>query len=77
MRKKSFQSWLGLVFILLGTMSNNATASPNKAPAINCKRLNTGSAAVLRLKGAIDALLDPLRQYAAKPFDASARLSRA
>jgi hypothetical protein len=60
MRKKPFQrsAWLGLVFILLGTMSNSATASPKTAALINCTRPNAGSTAVLRLKGAIDALFE-------------------
>jgi hypothetical protein len=62
MRTKSFQrsAWLGLAFILLGTMSNNATAGPNNAPVINGKAPNTGSTVVLRLKGAIDGLLETM-----------------
>jgi hypothetical protein len=60
MRTKSFprSAWLGLVFILLGTMSNNAAAGPNNAPVFNGKTPNTGSTVVLRLKGAIDGLLE-------------------
>lgn len=60
MRTKSFprSAWLGLVFILLGTMSNNAAAGPNNAPVFNGKAPNTGSTVVLRLKGAIDGLLE-------------------
>jgi hypothetical protein len=61
MRTKSFprSAWLGLVFILLlGTMSNNAAGGPNNAPVFNGKAPNTGSTVVLRLKGAIDGLLE-------------------
>jgi hypothetical protein len=60
MRTKSFprSAWLGLVFILLGTMSNNAAAGPNNAYMFNGKAPNTGSTVALRLKGAIDGLLE-------------------
>jgi hypothetical protein len=62
MRTKSFQrsAWLGLVFILLATMCNNTTAGPNSASMINGKAPNTGSTVVLRMKGAIDGLLETL-----------------
>jgi hypothetical protein len=58
MRTKSFQrsAWLGLVFILAGTMTNNATAGPHNV--INGKSPNIGSTVALRLKGAIDGLLE-------------------
>jgi hypothetical protein len=60
MRTKSFpgSAWLGLVFILLCTMSNNAASGPNNASMFNGKAPNTGPTVVLRLKGAIDGLLE-------------------
>ena len=62
MRTKSFHrsAWLGLVFILLAAMCNNTTADPNSASMINSKAPNTGSTVVLRVKGAIDGLLETL-----------------
>jgi hypothetical protein len=58
MRTKSFQrsAWLGLVFIMAGMMSNNATAGP--PDAISGKAPSIGSTVALRLKGAIDGLLE-------------------
>jgi hypothetical protein len=58
MRTKSFQrsAWLGLAFILAGMISNTATAGPHNV--INGKAPNIGSTVALRLKGAIDGLLE-------------------
>jgi hypothetical protein len=60
MRTKSFprSAWFGLVFILVGTMSNNTAAGPDNTPVFNGKAPNPGSTVVLRLKGAIDGLLE-------------------
>jgi hypothetical protein len=50
---------LGLVLAcaLLGTVVNSANAGPNSTSVI---KPNTGSTFTLRLKGAVDALFDPL-----------------
>jgi hypothetical protein len=60
MPKALFQrsAWLGLVLLLLGAVSTSATAGPNAVRLY--KAPNGGSTAVLRLKGAIDALFEPL-----------------
>ena len=55
MRSKSLQrsAWLGLACVLLIATSNGAAAG-------NAPVTNTGSTVVLRLKGAIDALFEPI-----------------
>ena len=60
MRKTSFQrsAWSALVLVLLVAISHNTLASPSGAPAMNCKRPYTDYTAALRLKGAVDSLLE-------------------
>ncbi len=61
MRSKPLQrsTWLALLapLVLMGAMSGSATAGPNNASVL---KPSTGSTVALRLKGAIDALFEPL-----------------
>ena len=61
MRSKPLQrsAWPALLvaLVLTGIMSGSATAGPNNATLL---KPSTGSTVALRLKGAIDALFEPL-----------------
>jgi hypothetical protein len=60
MRKNLLQrsAWSALVLVLLVTISHNTLAGSSSAPAMNCKRPYNDSTAALRLKGAVDSLLE-------------------
>ena len=56
-RRRSARSGLVLVYVLLGAMNFSAAAGANDPSVI---KPSTGSSFALRMKGAIDALLQPL-----------------